>query len=132
MNNPNTMNIDLSANSLVVQEAVKQAGLKEGKNGGPAEPVGSSKKVHLPKTNPLPPEPKTKTYKVSISVAQEARLTREAYAKGVSNTEHLQSIIDSKLESDIGRPFVEGATFMGGRVMGPSNTKLQVTNNATR
>ena len=124
------MPIDLSADSLVVKQAVEQAGIKPGKNGGATKPVGSSKKIHLPKTEePLPPEPKGKTYKVELTVQQEARLCREAFANSVTNSEHLQNIVDEKLTSDIGAPFISSASFMGDKVKGPSNKKLQVITN---
>ena len=114
--------IDLSANSKIVQDTMKQAGIEPGKNGGQPVPVGTSKKIVTPKVTPAPEPLKDKVYKVKITVQQEARLTREAYAQKLTNTEHLQNIINDKLNTGIGAPFVNGAGWMDAKkVKGPTN-----------
>ena len=126
MTNINNMPIDLSADSKIVQDTLKQAGIVEGKNGGEPQPVGSSKKIITPKTNPAPEPLKSKEYKVQLDPAQQARLEREAFASNHSDAEHLQSIVDEKLSTGVGAPFVTSANWMGSKVTAPSNTKPEV------
>ena len=108
----------------VVAKAIAQLGIKPHKNGEPAVPQGSRQIVPEPVAAPAP-LPKAKKIQVTLDVSQEARLIREAAVKGVTAKEHLQSIVDAALKSEIGKPLISGTSWMGSKVTGPSNRKME-------
>ena len=103
----------LTANDPVVIQAMQEAGIEPHKNGGPAKPVGSSKKIHMPKTNTdsAPASVKTKKITVQLSVEQEARLLREAANRKMDPKSYLQLICDKALSGSIGKAFVTSPGF---------------------
>jgi hypothetical protein len=110
-------------NDPVVAKAIQQLGIKPLKNGEPAVPQGSRQKVIEPTPAPAP-LPKAKKLQVTLDVSQEARLIREAAVKGITAKEHLQAIVDAALKSEIGKPLISGTSWMGAKVTGPSNRKV--------
>lgn len=112
---------------LAVQTAIKQLNLKPGKNGNAAVPQGSRQKVVETNNEPLPPVSiKTKKFSVELTTEQETRCIREAAVKGISVKEYLQSLVDEKLVSDVGRKLINGSAWMSGtsskKVIAPSNS----------
>ena len=109
-------------NDPVITKAIQQLGITPGANGEPAVPQGSRQKVIEPTPAPAP-LPKAKKIQVTLDVSQEARLIREAAVKGVTAKEHLQSIVDAALKSEVGKPLISGTSWMGAKITGPSNRK---------
>lgn len=113
----------LTANDPVVVQAMKEAGIEPARNGGPAKPVGSSKKIIKPKTNTdSAPALKKKKLTVELTAPQEARLLREAANRQMQPREYLQQLVDEQLSEKIGRAYVTAASTFGPRVTGPSNS----------
>ena len=109
---------------LAVKKAVEQLGLKPHQKGQPAQPKGSGTKVVETTTKPLAPAiVKKKKFSIQLDAEMEARAIREAAVKGLSFNDYLQSLIDAKLQSDIGRKLIAGTTWMGGgkKVVAPKN-----------
>ena len=115
----------LTANDPVVVAAMKDAGIEPHKNGGPAKPVGSSKKIIKPKTNTVAAPAKKKKLTVELSAEQEARLIREAANRQMDAKSYLQSICDKALSGSIGKAFVTSPGFNGKpavKVTAPTNS----------
>ena len=111
-------------NDPAVKAAIAQLDLKPGANGQQAVPVGSRQRVVETTSEPLAPV-KKKKFSVELTAEQEARCLREATIKGMSAKEYLQSLVDSKLETDIGRKLIGGSSFMsngGAKVMAPTRS----------
>ena len=112
-------------NDPAVKAAIAQLDLKPVTKGEKAVPVGSRQKVVKTSSEPLAPAPKKKKFSVELTAEQEARCLREANIKGMSTKEYLQSLVDSKLETEVGRKLIGGSSFMsngGAKVMAPTNS----------
>ena len=110
-----------------VIKAIQQLDLKPVKNGNPAVPQGSRQKIVETTNEPLPPVSiKKKKFSVELTTEQETRCIREAQVKGISVKEYLQSLVDEKLVSDVGRKLINGSAWMSGasskKVIAPSNS----------
>ena len=108
---------------IAVKKAIAQLGLKPGKNGDAAVPAGSKQKVVQAQKQPEPVKPKK--FMVELTVAQEARAIREANIKGITVKEYIQQTLNETLTADIGKPLINGSTWMSGgggnKVMAPTN-----------
>ena len=109
---------------IAVKKAIEQLGLKPGKNGDAAVPAGSKQKVVEAQKQPEPVKPKK--IMVELTVAQEARAIREAHIKGITVKEYIQETLNETLTADIGKPLINGSTWMSGgggkKVMAPTNS----------
>lgn len=115
---------ELNLNSPEVQAAIKEHGLKPGKNGDAPVKPGSRKKLPKPAEPAAASEIKTKKFSVQLTAEQEARLIREASNKQMSALTYLQQLVEEQLSGNIGRAFVSGAGFMstdGKKVTAPTN-----------
>ena len=117
----------LTADNPVVIQAMKEAGIEPHQNGKPAKPVGSSKKVVLPKTSeaPAPISTKKKKLTVELDTAQEMRLLREASNRQMSAKDYLQEIVADALSGSVGRAYITGPSFEGNngkKIKAPTNS----------
>ena len=105
-------------NDPVIQAEIAKLGLKPGKNGEKAVPVGS--REVLPEPTPAPAK-KKKKIQVELETACEARLIREAAVKGISAKEYLNQIVSDALTADIGKATITAPSFAGRKVTAPTN-----------
>jgi len=116
---------ELNLNSIEVQRAVEEHGLKPGKNGDAAVKPGSRQKLPKVAEPDAAPEVKKKKFTVELNASQEARLIREASNRQVSASDYLQEIVGEKLGKGIGASFISGPRIDGKplkKITAPTNS----------
>ena len=90
-------------NDPVIQAEIAKLGLKPGKNGEAAVPVGS--REVLPEPTPKAPAKKKKVT-IELDTEVELRLIREAAVNKKTVKQYLTDLINDNLTSNIGKPMI--------------------------